>query len=321
VKPGLQALALAALAALMPLGAQETPRNNRMVWFAIFPEPLPEPVAELGLEVSSQLLRPAFEHSGDGRTFARVDGEDWQLTWTQAWRLGPGSLAVTLRGLQRSGGIFDQLITNYHRVFGFPEGGREYTPNFRLDYRLVRDGVTIGDLRKPGFHVMDSDVAYVVPFGDRAQGARIGVSLQLPTGKVDDFSGSGGLDKLVGGAAWKSFGRWRVHGQAERVWIGLPAASPYRLVLEHRSLSRVWAGAGYQGPDTSLLGGLGLDITLAYHESPYHVGIYRVDRSGWQQNWTITHRALPRWRFGVSEDAGTFTNPDITAYVIWRMSR
>jgi hypothetical protein len=318
VRAWLAPVLLGALA-LVSLQGQEAPRNNRMVWFAVFPEALPEGVDEVGLEVSSQLLRPAFEHSGDGRSFARVDGEDWQLSYDKAFRLGPGFLNVRLRGLQRSGGVFDQLITNYHRVFGFPEGGREDTPNFRLDYRLVKDGVTVGDLRKPGFHFMDTDIAYVVPFGDRAQGGRLGVSLQLPTGRADDWSGNGGLDKLAGGAGWKAWGPWRVHGQVERVWLGVPAHSPFRLVLERTSLSRVWAGGGYQGQGDGFWNGFGLDITLAYHESPYHVGIYRVDRSGWQQNWTVTHHNLPRWRFGISEDAGTFTNPDITAFVICRM--
>ena len=57
------------------LTAQETPRPNRVAWFEGFPEPLPEGVAELALETTSQMLRPDLEHSADGRTWARLDGE------------------------------------------------------------------------------------------------------------------------------------------------------------------------------------------------------------------------------------------------------
>ena len=309
---------LVALLLVAGLQGQETPRANRMVWFGGFPEPLPAGEGELALEISSQLLRPAFEHSGDGRSFARVDGEDWQLTLDQAVRLGPGRLNLRLRAVARSGGILDQVITSYHVALNLPQGGREDTPKYRLDYRLIRDGVVVGDLRRPGMHFMDTDLAYVVPFGDSTLGARVGASLQLPTGNASDWSGNGGTDAMVGAAAWKAWGPWRLHGQAERVWLGVPAHSPYRAVLEHNSLSRVWAGGGYQGQGRGLLTGLGLDITVAYAESPYHVGIYRVDRSGWQQHWTLSHQALPNWKFGVSEDAGTFTNPDITFYLIRR---
>jgi hypothetical protein len=43
-----------------------------------------------------------------------------------------------------------------------------------------------------------------------------------------------------------------------------------------------------------------------------------VDRAGWQQHWIFSHRAIPRWRFGISEEAGTYTAPDITAFVSCR---
>jgi len=309
---------LAPLLALS-LQAQETPRNNRMVWLAVFPEPLPEGVNELSFEGSSQFTRPAVEFSGDKTGFARADGEEWQLTWDHAWKLGPGRLNLRLRAVERSGGFTDQAIYNYHLLFGFPEGGREAAPKNRLDYRMVKDGVTVADLRTPGVHFMDTDIAYVVPFGNRDLGGRVGASLQLPTGNSHDWSGNGGLDKLVGAAAWRTWGPWRAHGQVEQMFLGVPDHSPYRAVLSQHSLTRLWVGGGYQGSGRGFLTGLGLDITLAYFESPYRTGVPRADRPGMQQHWTFTHTALPRWKFGISEDAGTYTNPDITAFVSVRL--
>lgn len=307
------------LLAPLALGAQETPRANTYPLFAVFPEPLPEGRTELSLSFSNQFLRPSLERSGDGRSFARVDGEEWGLTADLAHALGPGRVNLRLRGIQRSGGVSDQAIWTYHQVFGFPQGGREDAPRDRLDYRLSRDGILVGDLRRSGFHLMDADLAYVVPFGNLEKGGRWGFSAQLPTGRRRDWSGNGGTDVAAGGALWKARGPWRAHLQAERVLAGVPQGSPYRAVLARRSFSRVWAGGAWQGSGPGFWRGLGLDVTVGYQESPYHVGIPRVDRSGWQQHWTFSHRALPRWRFGISEDAGTYSNPDITIYVICRL--
>lgn len=308
---------LAVLAALA-LPAQETPRPNRAVGFQILPEPLPDGAAALGLEVSSQFLRPAFERSGDGRSFARMDGEDWQLTGDLPLRLGPGVLNLRARVQRRSGGVFDQLIQTWHGLLATPGGGRELAPKGRLEYALVRDGVVVARLDHAATQVMDLDLAFVVPFGTPREGARLGLGVQLPNGRREDFSGSGGTDWTAGAAAWKAWGRFRVHGQAERLAIGLPADSPYRRVMDRRQTSRAWLGCAWAGEGTGLLGGLGVDVTLAYQGSPYALGIARLDRAGWQQHWTFTHTRFPAWRFSFSEEAGTYMAPDITGALGYR---
>jgi len=304
-----------ALSLIFALGAQETPRPNRVAWLGVFPEPLPDGTRQLALEVTSQFLRTDFEQSIDGRTLARLDGEEWQLTGDLPSRLGPGILNLRLRVAHRSGGATDQLLQSWHRLLGSDSGGRELAPKGRLDYHLERDGVVVGNLERPGLRAMDCDLAYLLPWGDLQAGGRLGLAVQLPLGRREDFSGSGGLDGTLGLAAWKAHGVWRIHGQAERVFIGLPATSPYRAVLEHRAFNRAWLGVGFQGRGPGFWRGLGLDVTLAYSASPYRVGISRIDRAGWQQHWTFSHASLPQWRFGFSEEAGTYVAPDITAFL------
>jgi hypothetical protein len=286
-----------------------------VVWQEIFPEPLPEGVRQVALELTSQFLRPNFERSPDGASFARLDGEEWQLTGDLPVHIGPGILNLRLRVVHRSGGLADQLLQSWHGLLGVDDGGRRLVPKGRLSYHLEKDGVLVGHLDRPGLHLMDTDIAYLLPWGGAAAGGRLGVSLQVPTGRRDDFSGSGGLDGTLGLAAWKAFGNWRIHGQAERVIIGLPTDSPYRTVLENRAFTRAWGGFGFQSRGPGFWRGLGLDLTLAYSASPYRVGIPRVDRSAWQQHWTFSHASLPTWRFGFSEEAGTYVAPDITAFV------
>jgi len=298
--------------------AQETPRPNRVAWFEGFPEPLPEGASELALEATSQMLRPDLERSSDGRTFARLDGESWQLTGDWAVKAGTSRFNVRIRVASRSGGIADQAMWNWHQAFSMPQGGREDAPKNRLVYHLERDGRVVGDLTRPGVALMDLDVAWIRPFGTPEAGGRVGASIQLPTGKQSDFSGSGGTDGLVGAALWRHLGHWRFSGQVERVVLGLPKDSPLRTVMDKTSFSRAWAGFGWVGDGAGLLSGLGVEVSVGYAGSPYRTGLSRLDRAGWQQHWTIRHTRLPRWRFGFSEEAGTFTSPDVTGFAAYR---
>ncbi|WP_285577953.1 DUF3187 family protein [Geothrix limicola] len=289
-----------------------------MAWFEGFPEPQPQGVTELALEATSQMLRPDLERTSDGRSFARLDGEEWQLTGDWAMKAGSSRINVRARLASRSGGIADQAMWNWHQMFNLPQGGREDAPKNRLAYHLERDGRVVGDLSKPGVTLMDLDVAWVRPFGTADAGGRIGASIQLPTGKQSDFSGDGGTDGLIGGALWRRFGRWKVFAQAERVMLGLPEHSPLRAVLGQTSFNRAWTSLAWQGEGPGLISGLGLEISLGYAGSPYRTGLNRLDRAGWQQHWTFRHTRLPRWRFGFSEEAGSFTAPDISAFTAYR---
>ena len=317
-------LALKPLLLLLGCGgallAQETPRPNRVAWFEGFPEPLPEGVNELAMELTSQMLRPDLERSPDGRTFACLDGESWQLTGDWALKAGSSRINVRVRLAYRSGGILDQTLQKWHTLLGTDQGGRDVVPRNQLAYRLERDGVVVGDLSQAGAALMDLDLAWIRPFGTPVAGGRIGASVQLPTGRQSNFSGSGGTDGLVGGALWRRYGRWRVFGQAERVLLGLPKDSPLRTVVDQTAFNRTWISLGWQGEGAGFLSGLGIELSLAYAGSPYHTGIARIDQAGYQQHWTFRHTRLPRWRFGFSEEAGTYTAPDITAFMAYRLA-
>ncbi len=306
------------LAGALALGAQETPRPDRVAWIAILPEPLPEGRTTLALEATSPFLRLDRRTTADGRTQAALDGEEWQLTGDLAHPILGGVANLRLRVVHRSGGFADQAFSSWHALLGTPTGGREAVPNGILDYRLVRDGQVVASLQHPRTQVMDADLAWVRTLGDGTRGGRWGASVQLPIGRADDFSGSGGVDVTVGAAGWRPLGPFRGHLQAEHLWVGLPEHSPWRLVMGRRSLSRAWAGIAWEGREAGFWRGLGLDVSLAWMESPYRTGLPRLDRSVLQQHWTFSHRALPRWRFGFSEEAGSYVAPDLTAFLSYR---
>lgn len=305
------------LAAQDPGGAP-TPRPNRVAWMEIFPDPLPEGRNHLSLEATSQFLRPDRAVSGDSRTHAILDGEEWQLTADLAAPLWGGFINLRLRAVARSGGIADQAFTSYHDALSIPQGGRNLAPKYQFRYRMERDGVVVVDLEDSGTVFMEPDLAWVRPFGTRDAGGRFGFSVQLPTGKRENLTGTGSADGLVGGALWKRSGRWHAFTQAERVFFGLPKDSPFKAVLTQRSFTRAWLGGGYQGEGEGFFGGLGVELSVGYIENPYHLDLVRVDKDGMQQHWTVSHKRLPHWRFGLSEEAGSYFAPDLTLFAGYR---
>jgi hypothetical protein len=299
-------------------GAPPTPRSNRVAWMEIFPEPLPSGSSGLALEFTSQFLRPDRATSGDDRTHAVLQGEEWQLVGDLTAPLWGGYLNLRLRANIRSGGIADQFLITYHTFLGTPGGGRELVSKDQFHYRLERDGVVVVDLKKPDTVLMQPDIAWVKPFGANDAGGRFGLSVQLPTGKRENFTGTGRTAGLVGGALWKRSGPWNTFAQAERVFFSLPADSPYKAVLSQRSFTRAWVGGGYQGEGDGFFSGLGLELSVGYIENPYHVDLARVDRDGLQQHWTVTHKKLSHWRFGITEEVGSYFAPDLTVFASYR---
>lgn len=297
------------------LAAQEAPRPNRLAWFAIFPEPLPAGVREAALEGTSQFLRPASERSADGRTEVRLDGEEWQFTADLPLRLGAGTLNLRVRAVHRSGGLFDQAFLTWHDLLGMPQGGRTGAPKHRIAYRMVRDGAVLVEQATSDTRVLDVDVAYLRTWGTAQRGFRAGLGLQAPIGARRALAGSGTWDAVLGAAAWQAWKGLSIHAQAEQVILTGLGAAPLSPVLERTTFTRGWLGAGFE-PRPGRFMGLGLDLTVAVAQSPYATGIGRIDRPGWQQHWTLRHAALPCWRLALSEEAGSYTAPDLTLALI-----
>lgn len=300
----------------MPLlHAQNSPRANRVIWLGMFPEPLPSGTPEFTMEASSQFLRPDNWVSPDQRNEARMDGEDWQVQVDLPFPVGPFIANLRLRGVHSSGGIGDSSVNSFHKTLNTPDGGRSYVSTNQLEYRLSRDGQQIAGVLQPATRFMDLDLALLYPVGTRDLGARIGMSAQAPTGKEEDFSGNKAWDFAVGAAAWKRWTYTSLHIQAEHLFLNFQKNSLYPALLARKQATRAWVGAGVHGSGNGFWSGFGLDLSVSYMQKLYQTGINRVDSDGLQQHWTITHQAIPQWRFGLSEEAGSYFAPDITIFV------
>ncbi len=134
-------------------------------------------------------------------TFAFFDGE----TYVASYRLRGGwgerfEWGAELPWVVHTGGGLDGLVDEFHELFGLPDGERSLAPRGRLDY-FIRSGPEVyadfsdsrralGDVR--GF------LGYQV-FADEARAFAIRGQVKLPTGNVEDLSGSEGLDVSLWG--------------------------------------------------------------------------------------------------------------------------
>jgi len=312
-----KSLGICLMAALgLALPAQETPHPNRLAWLSIFPEPLPEAVTQFGFEASNQFIRADRETAPQAQT--QLQGDDYTLVSDLAAQAGAGRFNLRTRLTYRTEGYSSRLIENWHGLLGVGDCGRATLPCTQERYVLTRDGASVFDLLHPRLELQGLDLAYVLPWGTGDHGGRFGGSVQLPTGGEQVLQSSGGTNFMAGVAAWRTLGPFRFWVQAEELWISLPPSSPLRPVLDHGQFARAWAGVYCQGPGGSFWKKFGLDLSLSWNASPYRTGLVRLDQYGLQQTWTFRHADLPRWRFGFTEKAGTFSTPEITGFVVLR---
>lgn len=168
----------------------------------------------LHLSQSSHFI--AQTHNGETLLF---DGATTRAALVYARGLGAGWQArITLPFVAHNGGFADNLINEFHDLFGFGEGLRGAVPDGRQIYRYRRDGQT--RLRVEGSPADIGDIRLGLKkrlggFGDWALTAA--AQVKLPTGDAGELTGSGGTDLAV----------WAVIGNNRRrtsAWRMLAAA-------------------------------------------------------------------------------------------------
>ena len=206
-------------------------------------------IAEPGTEYSFN-LEHGSNFTSDRRFVSTVffDGEttvanyEIRRRWGDAWEWGIGIPLVA-----HTNGFLDDTIDGFHELFDLPDGGRTVAPTDRLDYLVQLDGeiyanfqdsrTNLGDLRAwLGRQLWSSDTDAMAL---RAQ-------IKLPTGSVEDLSGSEALDiavwleyarrigatpltlHLMGGGSFLGEGDLAPRLQEDWVWFG-QVALEYRL--------------------------------------------------------------------------------------------
>lgn len=141
-----------------------------------------------------------FTNGANAREHISLDGESYR--WTLAARYGIGGrfeAGVDIPYLLYGGGFMDGFIEGWHKTFGMPNGGREFSPRNRLALTYSKDGVQKLRMTRPVSGVGDISVSGGIKlYEDRSSGHHdrlaLRTSIKLPTGDSSYLRGSGSTD-------------------------------------------------------------------------------------------------------------------------------
>ncbi len=244
-----------------------------------------------------------------------IDGETCLLNLTGRYGLGERFEAgFELPYIFQNGGFLDSFIQDYHRTFGFPNGGRDEAPNGRLLFQYERNGSTIfrvnkcnsgiGDIRlNAGLQLYRSE-------GGHPRAIALRAALKLPTGDADQLRGSGGTDFalwLTGSQGFQTrTGLWEVFGGAGALGMTDGDVMPG---LQRNSAAFGSIGAGWK-PLAWLALKVQLDAQTAFYKDS---GLDEISSASAQviAGGSIFFSDKLALEVGISEDFIVKTAPDV----------
>ncbi len=147
-----------------------------------------------------------FTANTAGPEDARLDGETRRTTLLA--RRGVGrrlEIGLELPFVEHDSGEFDQLVYQWHELFGLPHGQRDVAERNGFEIRYQRDGIDVVHLTEPTSGVGDVRITAgyrLASAGADSADVALRASLKLPTGDSAGLLGSGGTDL----ALWLSAG-------------------------------------------------------------------------------------------------------------------
>lgn len=259
-----------------------------------------------------------FDTSAD--EFLNLDGETPRFALELRYALLDNwDVQLEVPWLKHHGGDLDQLIDDWHDLWGMSDGGRSDVPRDLLEYRyatprvdfsLREDASGWGDISLSLSHAFYRD-------GDAV--ASLALGYKFGTGDEDDFTGSGADDAFV---ALRFSGddlsglplAW--HGQA-----GYLRAGDSDLLQSVQQRNLWFAGLAL---DWRVSGHWSLLAQVDSHAGPLDSDITAVGDTAFLLSLGARWRLAPQWAldFSLIEDIAVETAPDITFQVSlrWRTS-
>jgi len=249
-----------------------------------------------------------------------LDGEQYRWALTGKYALTDRlELGLELPVVLQSGGLLDGMITDWHRLWGLPQGGRDAAPKNHVTYRYQKNGnqrlnVThgsagIGDVRLlTGYqlfnHHQDGDHDAVTV---RAQ-------LKLPTGDSGSLHGTGSTDLalLLSGAMNRAteWGMLGVYGSAG----GMVSSNGDLLSKQRENLVGFGsAGLGWS-PAAWIAFKAQLDVNTAYYRNS---SLDELSKTALMLTFGGTLQLADNYLLdiGLSEDLAVATAPDVTFHL------
>jgi Protein of unknown function (DUF3187) len=161
------------------------------------------------------------QRAGTERLIVDAEVREMRVTIGRSW---PNGFAAQLEVPYRytGGGVLDSAIDSWHDAFGLPEGARASMPQDRIRIAYARRGTLLLDVQSStdGLGDIALDVGrslYAQPSG----AAAVWLSIELPSGDAERFTGSAATDVSLAIAGERHLGEnWSAYGQAGVTRLG-----------------------------------------------------------------------------------------------------
>ena len=144
-------------------------------------------------------LASHYVAKSNSNEFLNLDGETLRFALELRYGLADNwDVQLEVPWLKHSGGHLDDLIDDWHDLWGMSDGGRANVPNDLLDYRYANRGGTGFSLQDSASGLGDISLSLTHAFySNKSSVASLVLGYKFSTGDDDDFLGSGGEDAFV----------------------------------------------------------------------------------------------------------------------------
>lgn len=161
------------------------------------------------------------QQAGSEQLIVDAETREARMTLARSW---PSGFAAQLQVPYRytGGGVLDSAIDSWHEIFGLPEGTRALSPKDRLRIAYASGNTVLFDERSSQSGLGDISLDFGRSLSaTTATALAAWLSIKLPAGDADRFTGSGATDVSLAIAGEHRLGAdWSVFGQAGVAWLG-----------------------------------------------------------------------------------------------------
>jgi hypothetical protein len=161
------------------------------------------------------------QRAGSEQLVVDAETREARVTIGRSWSSGFAA-QVQLPYRYTGGGVLDDAIDSWHELFGLPEGTRAFSPQDRVRIAYASGNAVLFDIQSSQAGLADISLDFGRSLSATpATAAAAWLSIKLPSGDADRFTGSGATDVSLAIAAEHRLGEnWSAFGQAGVAWLG-----------------------------------------------------------------------------------------------------
>ena len=260
------------------------------------------------LELNSSVANTQTS-GNNGEEIVLLDGETWRLAPRLRYGFAGGwEVEAELPWLRHSGGELDQLIEDWHELWGLPDGERDEMPRDRLFFGYAGPGAEFAHTGTAA-GLGDASLNLVREIWQNSQAVlSVRGTVKFASGDEDEWLGSGSEDYSLGlgfSAAAAAQSDWLWHGQ-----LGYTRAGKITALgdIQERNLWFAGLGMEWRAWET-----LHLKLQIDSHAAPADSSLEQIGDTAVQLSAGVTWTPASRWEldFSFSEDIALDTAADI----------